>query len=146
MNEPSSAVKVKRVVAGILMRGDEILCCQRAETDLFPLKWEFPGGKIEPGETPEVALARELTEELAIYVDVGPLLETIRHAYAPGVVIELFFFRVDRWTGEIRNLIFKDVRWVLRTELTSLDFLEADQALVQRLSSTRQTRPTSIQS
>ena len=139
MAEPSTAVKVKRVVAGILLHGDEILCCQRPETDLYPLKWEFPGGKIEPGETPEQALSRELIEELDINAEIGTLVETIRHSYKPGVVIELYFFRVDRWTGEIRNLIFKDVRWMRRAELNTLDFLEADRELVNRISSGSQT-------
>jgi 8-oxo-dGTP diphosphatase len=134
LSEPSATVKVKRVVAGILLRGDEILCCQRPQSDAFPLKWEFPGGKIEPDESPEQALVRELTEELAIYADIGVLVETIRHSYTLDVIIELYFFRIDRWKGEIENLIFNDVRWVRRAELTSLDFLEADRELVARLS------------
>jgi 8-oxo-dGTP diphosphatase len=134
MNHPSPAAKVKRVVAGILLRGDEVLCCQRPVSDPFPLKWEFPGGKIEPGETPEQALARELTEELSIVAEIGPLIDTIHHSYTPEVVIELFFFSVSRWSGEIRNLIFNDTRWVKREDLPSLDFLEADRGLVAELS------------
>lgn len=126
-------MKVKRVVAAILLRDDEVLCCQRSESDLFPLKWEFPGGKIEPGETPEQALIRELNEELSIHAEIGPLMETIRHSYTTGVVIELFFFRVDRWVGEIQNQIFKDVRWVKRTKLNALEFLKADLRLVERI-------------
>jgi 8-oxo-dGTP diphosphatase len=134
MSQPSPAVKVKRVVAGILLRRDEVLCCQRPVSDAFPLKWEFPGGKIELGETPEQALARELTEELSIVAEIGPLVETIRHSYTLGVVIELFFYRVLGWHGEIRNLIFNDVRWVKRSDLYLLDFLEADRELVAELS------------
>lgn len=133
MSDPSAQVKVKRVVAGLLLRGDEVLCCQRPEHDPFPLKWEFPGGKIEPSESPEQALVRELTEELDIYAEIGPLVETLRHSYGPGVVIELYFFRVERWTGTIRNLIFNDVRWLKRAEMTTLDFLEADLELVKEI-------------
>ena len=133
MNPPSPVVKVKRVVAGILVRGDEILCCQRAADDPMPLKWEFPGGKIEPNETPEAALARELNEELSIEAVVGPLVETILHSYRPGLAIELTFFRIDRWTGAIKNNVFADVRWVKRAEMPSLDFLEADVVLVKRI-------------
>lgn len=126
-------VTVKRVVAGILVRGDEILCCQRSQHDPMPLKWEFPGGKIEPNESPEQALQRELVEELDIHAEIGPLVETIRHSYKPEVVIELHFFRVERWTGEIRNVVFNDVRWVPKSEMTSLDFLEADKPLVEEI-------------
>lgn len=133
MTESSASVKVKRVVAGILVRGDEILCCQRAKNDPFPLKWEFPGGKIEPGESPAAALARELTEELDIRAEIGAQVDLFRHSYTPGIVIELYFFRINSWTGEIRNLIFHDVRWVKRDEIHSLDFLEADLQLVREI-------------
>ncbi len=135
MSNPVPAPKVKRVVAGILARGDEILCCQRPKHDPFPFKWEFPGGKIEPGETPQQALVRELEEELAVKAEIGSLVRTVRHAYTSGVVVELHFFRVTRWTGEIQNIVFHDVRWVPRQEMATMDFLEADRPLVAELSS-----------
>lgn len=133
MNAPAPEVKVKRVVAGILVRGNEILCCQRAADDPMPFKWEFPGGKIEPNEGPEDALRRELTEELGIFADIGPLVADLRHSYTPGVVIELYFFRVERWSGEIRNMVFADIRWVKRSDIPQLDFLAADRELVQEI-------------
>jgi len=133
MSEPAPAIKVKRVVAGILVRGDEILCCQRSHDDPMPLKWEFPGGKIEPNETPEAALARELVEELNISAEIGPLVETIRHSYRPGAIIELYFFRIDRWQGEPKNQVFADIRWVKREDMPKLDFLEADLGLVKEI-------------
>ncbi len=133
MSDPTAQVKVKRVVAGLLLRDDEILCCQRSQHDPFPLKWEFPGGKIEPAESPEQALARELTEELDIHAEIGPLIETLRHSYVPGVVIELYFFRIERWSGQIRNRIFNEVRWVKRGDMPKLDFLEADLELVKEI-------------
>jgi 8-oxo-dGTP diphosphatase len=130
-------VTVKRVVAGILVRGDEVLCCQRAESDPMPFRWEFPGGKIEANESPEEALRRELVEELQIHAEIGPLIEAIRHSYKAEVVIELSFFRVDRWSGEIRNIVFHEVRWVRRAEMIALDFLEADKPLVQEIAAGR---------
>ena len=95
MTGPAAAPKVKRVVAGIFVRGGEILCCQRPASDPFPFKWEFPGGKIEPNESPEQALVRELEEELAVRATIGPLVETMRHSYTPGVLVDLRFFRVS---------------------------------------------------
>jgi 8-oxo-dGTP diphosphatase len=133
MSEPAPSPKVKRVVAGILVRGEEVLCCQRSVHDPMPLKWEFPGGKIEPNETPEQALARELTEELDIQADIGPFIETIRHSYKPDLVIELHFFQVLHWRGEIKNQVFADVRWVKRAEMPNLEFLEADLPLVRAI-------------
>jgi 8-oxo-dGTP diphosphatase len=137
MSDPAPTVKVKRVVAGILVRGDEVLCCQRSADDPMPLKWEFPGGKIEPNETREAALARELMEELNIQAEIGPLVQTIRHSYRPGMLIELHFFRVDHWSGEMTNRIFADMRWVKRAEMAKLDFLQADLTLVRDISEGR---------
>lgn len=137
MSDPAAQVTVKRVVAGVLVRGDEVLCCQRPHLGPFPLKWEFPGGKIEALETPEMALARELKEELGIDAEIGPQIEAIRHSYLPGVIVELYFFRVERWRDEIQNLIFNDVRWVKRERLDSLDFLDADKKFVAEISSGR---------
>lgn len=127
------ALKTKRVVAGLLVRGDEILCCQRTGEQAHPFKWEFPGGKIEAGETPEQALRRELEEELGIVAAVGPRMSLLTHSYVPGAAVELHFFRVDHWHGEIVNLIFNEVRWVQRAALPDLDFLEADLELVREI-------------
>ncbi len=136
MSESAAAPvpKIKRVVAGLLLRDGEILCCQRCAGQAHPFKWEFPGGKIEPGETPEQALARELDEELAIRAEVGPPVAVITHSYSPEVIVELHFFRVERWSGEIQNLIFEDVRWMPIRKLNTLDFLEADLELVRDIS------------
>jgi len=99
----------------------------------MPLKWEFPGGKIEPGEEPAAALQRELEEELGIHATIGELVTRIEHRYKHGGAVELQFFVVRKFENEIQNRIFKDVRWEKLSELPKYDFLEADRGLVQRL-------------
>jgi 8-oxo-dGTP diphosphatase len=127
--------KVKIVVAGILIREERILICQRREDQSFALQWEFPGGKAEPGEALDEALARELDEELGIAARIGPELAAVRHCYAEGLAVELHFFQVTEFTGEIENRIFRQLRWVERGELSAEIFLEADRDVVRRLRS-----------
>jgi 8-oxo-dGTP diphosphatase len=122
---------MKQVVAALILRGSEVLICQRTRYQPMPLQWEFPGGKIEPGEEARSALERELDEELGIHAEIGPEVATIAHTYKNGNAIELHFFQVESYEGEIENRIFKDVRWVERDTLPQFDFLEADKALVE---------------
>ena len=124
---------MKQVVAALIVRDDEILICQRTERQPHPLKWEFPGGKIEANEEPAAALCRELEEELGIEAKMGPEVATIQYNYANGNAVELHFYLVASFEGEIQNLIFKDICWAKRTELPRFDFLEADVALVQQI-------------
>jgi len=97
------------------------------------LQWEFPGGKIEPGESPEQALARELDEELGIKAVIGPRITHIRHNYRHGGAVDLQFFAVQEFTGEIDNRIFHQVRWTKLDELTNYEFLAADRGLIRDL-------------
>ena len=99
----------------------------------MPLKWEFPGGKIEEGEQPRDAMRRELEEELGIIAQVGTEVARIVHEYPRGGSVELRFFEVRSYQGEIENRIFREIRWVTRQELLALDFLEADLGLVKDL-------------
>jgi len=122
---------VKRVAAALIVRNRKILICQRTRHQPMPLKWEFPGGKIEQGEHPTVALRRELEEELGIQARIGDEVARIHHQYARGGAVELRFFVVREFEGEPENRIFRDIQWVARTRLPEFDFLEADLELVR---------------
>ncbi len=128
---------MRHVVAALILRhveqGREILVCQRRPDQPMASKWEFPGGKVENGETAEAALARELNEELGIEATVGPKLTTIRHNYRNGSIIEIQFFRVDAFAGALRNRIFQDMRWTTLASLPTFDFLAADLTLIRDL-------------
>ncbi|MFZ0478874.1 MAG: (deoxy)nucleoside triphosphate pyrophosphohydrolase [Terriglobales bacterium] len=124
---------IKRVVAALIVNDGQILACQRTRHQVMPLKWEFPGGKIEEGEQPRDALRRELEEELGIEATIGDEVARIHHDYPGGGAVELRFFEVRNYQGEIENRIFREIRWVSRKELLELDFLEADRTLVEDL-------------
>ena len=124
---------MKRVVAGLILKDSKILVCQRTRHQTMPLKWEFPGGKIEEGEQPRDALRRELEEELGIEATIGEEVSRIRHEYPNGAAVELRFFVVREYGGELENRIFREIRWAIPKELASFDFLEADLPLVRDL-------------
>ncbi len=122
---------MKQVVAALIVRDDRILICQRTKYQPLPLKWEFPGGKIETGEQPRDALRRELDEELGIDAVVGDEVARLKHRYNNGNAIELRFFIVREFHGELENRIFREISWVPRTQLPQYDFLDADLRLVK---------------
>src|ERR1700726_2701617 len=97
---------MKRVVAALIVKDGKLLVCQRTRHQTMPLKWEFPGGKIEEGEQPRDALRRELEEELGIVAKVGTEVARIVHEYPGGGSVELRFFEVRSYQGEIENPIF----------------------------------------
>ena len=132
---------IRLVVAALILRnsdngsGDtEVLVCQRRPDQPMSLKWEFPGGKIESGETAEQALSRELDEELGITATIGPRITQIRHRYRNGGTIDLQFFIVREFTGELNNRIFNDMQWAPLSTLPTFDFLSADLGLIRDLS------------
>jgi 8-oxo-dGTP diphosphatase len=121
------------VAAALIVRDGEVLIGQRRANQPMALLWEFPGGKIEPGESPQQALARELREELGIEATIGPQLIRIRHNYRHGGAVDLKFFTVREFTGEIQNHIYEQIRWVKLADLPTFDFLAADRGLIRDL-------------
>jgi 8-oxo-dGTP diphosphatase len=122
------------VSAGIIHRKGQVLVGQRRKNDRHPFKWEFPGGKVEQGESPQQALVRELSEELQIQAIVGSELARYEHEYPNGSRVHLLFFAVDAFAGEPRARVFEQICWIDLQSLPGLDFLEGDFDFVRRLS------------
>ena len=120
------------VTAGILTDEGRVLICQRRAGARFGLKWEFPGGKVEDGESPEACLRRELLEELSIEAEVGPEIYRTEYRYPDGFAVRLLFFQIPRYSGTPTNHAFERIAWARMAELSSYDFLEADRELVER--------------
>lgn len=125
--------KAIEVVAALIVRDGRVLVCQRSAASKFPLKWEFPGGKVEPGEDPSEALRRELREELAIEVTESKELTRHVHHYRDMPPVELRFYQVTRYRGAVKNLIFQQIVWAQVRNLEQYDFLEGDLPLIKAL-------------
>lgn len=123
------------VTAAIIERGSEILIAQRLKGSHMGLKWEFPGGKIEPGESPEECLMREIKEELDLDIRVGKRLMVVDHRYEKIRVI-LHCYRCCYLGGEAKKKDCQDFRWVSGGDLKSFDFAEADLPVVRYLTKT----------
>lgn len=121
------------VAAALIIREGLVLIGQRRADQPMALLWEFPGGKLEPGESPQQALARELFEELGIRATIGAPVTRIRHNYRHGGAVDLQFFVVREFVGEIVNHIYQQIEWVRLGDLPSYDFLAADRGLIRDL-------------
>jgi len=121
------------VVAAVIERENLILIGQRKRTARHALKWEFPGGKVEPGEECRAALARELQEELGIAAEIGEEMDRYEVRYGEGPLTELVFFHVIDFEGEPRNLDFEQIVWAPREKLREFDFLEGDIRFIAKL-------------
>ncbi len=124
-------MKTIHVVAAIIRRGDHIFATQRGYGE-FKDGWEFPGGKVEPGETPQEALVREIREELKIEIKVGELIDTVEYDY-PKFHLSMDCFWAEIVDGEIVLLEHEAQKWLTKETLYSVDWLPADQALIPKV-------------
>jgi 8-oxo-dGTP diphosphatase len=133
------------VVAAVIERADRrLLIGQRRKDDTSPLKWEFPGGKMEDGETPEAALARELREELGVILTRSVEIARVSHTYAEtSTELEIRFFAAAIAEADIAVQAFEAIAWVLPKDLGQYDFLAANRGLIARLA-TGQIKPGEI--
>lgn len=132
MTEPR---KRTLVVAGLIVRERRVLITQRTAAQKQPalaLKWEFPGGKLEPGEAPTAALVRELREEIGVTVEVGRVWDVLFHPY-PAFDLVMLVYACRIVEGEPRSIEVNDTAWVAVADLGAWDILPADRPLVERL-------------
>ena len=122
-----------RAAVAILRELGRILVCQRKKSSRYPLKWEFPGGKLELGETFQDCLIRELREELSIDVDSIERIDTQVSRYDDGGEFEVAYCFVEHFAGTPTNNVFEEIRWVTLTELKSLDVLEGNKSVIERM-------------
>jgi len=123
---------IKDVVAAIIIKDNSVLIAQRSNNDPLAGLWEFPGGKVENGETPEDSLIREMQEEFCIDVEVGEFFESSIFPYDKGSIRLLAY--MCRWTGgEIRSTVHNDYAWAKVNELDQYIFAPADRPLVEKL-------------
>ena len=131
---------MKQVAVGIIIKDGDVLACQRKRNGAYPLKWEFPGGKLENGESPESALTRELREELGIDVVIACEFHRQEWVYSQGVAeskedgsFRIFYFLIQTFSGTPANHVFEQIRWVTPLELSQMDILEGNRPAVERL-------------
>ena len=133
-----SSKNIVDVVGAIIKDGDRYLVGQRAANKSQGGLWEFMGGKIEPGETPEEALARECREELAIEIENEHIIDSVVHEY-PEKTIRLTLISCSPKSGSIpKALEHQQIKWVARVEMDALEFAPADRELIRRLSQTEE--------
>ena len=123
---------MKEVTAAIIMNENRVLIAERAPDENLAGKWEFPGGKIEPGETPQECLKREIREELEVDIDVLDLFGESIYAYQNGT-IKLIAFWCQWNSGDFRLNVHSRIEWVTHRELDLYDFAPADLPLVEKL-------------
>jgi len=121
------------VAVGILRKNGKILICQRKKGGRYELKWEFPGGKLENGETTEQCLRRELREELSIEIQSIECIQTQASYYEDGGIFNVAYCFISGYTGEPKNNVFEQIRWVTVDELKCMDMLEWNKPFIAKL-------------
>lgn len=124
-------MKTLEVVAAQIRQEDRFLLCQRPATKPRGLMWEFPGGKVEPGETKKAALAREIAEELDCCICVDEFINDVTYAY-PDIRVHLSLFRCHVVSGEVKKLEHNDIRWILPEEVGDYSLCPADLLLLSQ--------------
>lgn len=139
---------MREVAVGIVENNDTVLVCQRKKDARYGLKWEFPGGKLESGESPDQAVARELYEELSIHIVESRAFHCQEWTYAESAAsgkddgsFRVHYFLVTAFLGTPHNLSFEDIRWVSLEELSTMDILEGNREAVALLRKRRGGRP-----
>ena len=120
------------VVAALIWEGDKFLACQRPVNKARGLLWEFVGGKVEPGETPEQALIRECREELDVTVAPRDVFMTVIHEY-PDLTVRLILFNAVIAEGTPKLLEHNDLRWITTAQIDELEFCPADEEILKKL-------------
>jgi 8-oxo-dGTP diphosphatase len=126
-------ISMVRAAVAILRENGRVLVCQRKRNSQYALKWEFPGGKVESGESPQDCVRRELREELHIDVAAFGPSESQVNRYGDGGVFEVTFCFILQFRGKPVNKIFEEIRWVTLDELRKMDVLEGNRAFVSKL-------------
>jgi 8-oxo-dGTP diphosphatase len=121
------------VAVGVLRKNNRILICQRKRGGRYALKWEFPGGKFEIGETKDQCLRRELREELSIEIHSIEHIETLAAHYEDGGIFNVSYCFVSGFDGEPQNNVFEEIRWVTTNELKEFDLLEGNKSFIAKL-------------
>ncbi len=133
------------VAVALLRRGETVLICQRPPGKSYPLKWEFPGGKVEPGETFEEALVRELREELAIEATVGGLFHEETTRYSDNNTYAVRYYDVLEWRGELLNNDFHALDWAPTSKLPEYDILEGNRRICALLATGNEAKGSAVE-
>ncbi len=121
------------VAVGIIQQGGTVLLCLRPDGKPYARQWEFPGGKLEAGETPEECLRRELEEELGIHAQIGDLFHRQSHLYPDSGRFDVYYYIISSYAGTLTNHVFEELRWVPVAHLDSYDNLEGNRDVIRKL-------------